>query len=191
MWNKILRLIKAFYLKIIRSNHSIHSIAMAVAIGVFVGCFIPPGLHTIAVILLAFLFRVDKLLSFAATWVANPYTMPIMYPAFCYIGSRFVAPDLTFKHIEHILIDSIKSSSWDSFKFIGEEIFYSFLIGGFISGVILGLIGYLLTYIFLKRHRIKKMLRRQIRKQFYKSKLLLLHGRKTDKSNSSTNQFKG
>ena len=182
MWNKIQRLVKAFYLKIIRSKHSIHSIAMAVAVGLFVGCFIPPGLHTIVVILLAFLFRVDKLISFATTWIANPYTMSFLYPTFCYIGSRFIDPSLTFKHIEHILLRSLKDSSWDSFKFIGVEIFYSFLIGGFIFGVVLGLAGYILTYILLKRYRLNKKLRRQVRKQFHKSKLLLQYGKKKDKS---------
>lgn len=181
MWNKFLRLLKSFYLKIIRSNHSINSIAIAVALGVFVGCFVPPGLHTVVVIVLAFLFRVDKIISFATTWIANPYTMPLMYPAFCYIGSRFVDPTLTFTHIEHILIDSIKNSSWDSFKFIGEEIFFSFLIGGFIAGIVLGLIGYICTYLFLKRQRVNKVIRRQIRKQFYKKRHLLQHGNKVKK----------
>lgn len=183
MWNKFLRLLKSFYLKIIRSNHSLHSISMAVAVGIFVGCFIPPGLHTVVVILLAFLLRVDKLLSFATTWIANPYTMPLMYPAFCYLGSRFIDPSLTFKYIEHIFILSIKDSSWDSFKFIGEEIFFSFLIGGLIAGIVLGLIGYLITYIFLKKYRFNKMVRRQIRKQFHKSRFLLQHRKKSNKPN--------
>lgn len=183
MWNKFLRLLKAFYIRIIRSKHTVHSIALAVAVGIFVGCFVPPGLHTVVVLLLAFLLKIDKILSFATTWIANPYTMPFMYPAFCYVGSRFINPSLTFKHIEHILINSIKDSSWDSFKFIGEEIFFSFLIGGFIAGMVLGLIGYFLTYIFLKKYRLNKTIRRQIRKQFHKSRLLLQHEKKFNKLN--------
>lgn len=183
MWNKFLRLLKTFYIRIIRSKYSIHAIALAVAVGIFVGCFVPPGLHTVIVLLLAFLLKVDKILSFATTWIANPYTMPLMYPAFCYIGSRFIAPSLTFEHIEHILISSIKDSSWDSFRFIGEEIFFSFLIGGFIAGIVLSLIGYLLTYVFLKKYRLNKTIRGLRRKQFHKSRLLLQHGKKSNKPN--------
>ncbi|MEI6056733.1 MAG: DUF2062 domain-containing protein [Lentisphaerota bacterium] len=183
MWNKFLRLLKTFYIRIIRSKHSIHSIALAVAVGVFVGCFVPPGLHTVVVLLLAFLLKVDKILSFAATWIANPYTMTFMYPAFCYLGSRFIYPSLTFKHIEHILILSIKNSSWDSFKFIGEEIFFSFLIGGFIAGIVLGSIGYIIIYMFLKKYRLNKMIRSQIRKQYHKSRLLLQRRKKVNKPN--------
>ncbi len=183
MWKKTLRLLKTFYLKIIRSNHSIHSIALAAALGIFVGCFIPPGLHTAVVIFLAFLFRVDKVISFATTWIANPYTMPLMYPAFCYIGSRLVDPTLTFKNIEHIILNLIKNSSWNSFKFIGEEILFSFLLGGLIAGILLGLLGYVITYLLLKRQRLNKERRNQNRKQFYKKRHFLQHGKKYDKTN--------
>lgn len=185
MWNKILRLLKGFYLKILRSNHSIHKIAIAVALGIFVGCFVPPGLHTVVVLGIAFMLRVDKLISFATTWIANPYTMPLMYPAFCYIGSRFVNPSLTFKHIEHILLRSIKDSSWDSFKFIGEEIFYSFLIGGFIFGLLLGLIGYAVTYFFLKVYRNRRMKRHKERKEFYRKRLFAFSRKKRSPKNTA------
>ncbi|HBM16213.1 MAG TPA: hypothetical protein DD381_07740 [Lentisphaeria bacterium] len=183
MWNRILRLTKSFFLKILRSNHSINRVSLAVAIGIFVGCFVPPGLHTAVVLALAFIFRLDKLISFATTWIVNPYTMPILYPSFCYLGSRFIDPSLTFKHIEHLLLKSIKDSSWDSFKIIGEELFFSFLIGGLAFGLVLGLAGYLITYFSLRVYRNRKIEKQEERKEFYREKFLpqLLRRKKKSK----------
>jgi uncharacterized protein (DUF2062 family) len=129
-----------------------------VALGFFVGCFVPPGLHTIVVLILAFLFRTDKILAFAATWRLNPYTAPVLYPFFCFIGSHLIGVDLSFKHVDKEVVYVLHNFTWHNIIHLGREFAVSFFIGGFICGTVSALIGYYLTYrmIILYRNKRKK-----------------------------------
>ena len=156
MFNKFYRIFKKYYFKLLRSNGSPHSLAMAVALGFFVACFIPTGGHTVIVLLLAFLFRTDKILAFAATWITNPYTIPFMYPVFCFVGSKVLGTGLSFKVIDKEIVHVIHDFSWHNLLQLGEELVFSFLVGGFIFGIILGGIGYFITYRMVVLYRNKK-----------------------------------
>ena len=156
MFNKLYRLIKKYYFKVLRSDGSPHSLALAVALGFFVGCFVPPGGHTIVVLLLAFLFRTDKILAFATTWILNPYTAPFLYPLFCFVGSHLIGVDLSFKHIDKEVIYVLHNFSWHNVMHLGSEFAVSFFIGGFICGTTLALVGYYLTYRLVVLYRNKR-----------------------------------
>ena len=156
MLNKFYRILKKYYLKLLRSNGSPHSLAMSIALGFFVGCFIPLGCHTIIVFLLAFLFRTDKILAFAATWIVNPYTIPFMYPAFCFVGSKILGTDMSLRFIDKEIVHVINDFSWYNVMQLGEEFAFSFLAGGFIFGIILGCIGYFFTHRAVVLYRNKK-----------------------------------
>jgi uncharacterized protein len=156
MFSKFYRIFKKYYFKLLRSNGSPHSLAMAVALGFFVACFIPTGGHTVIVLLLAFLFKTDKILAFAATWITNPYTIPFMYPVFCFVGSKILGTDLSFKVIDKEIVHVIHDFSWHNLLQLGEELVFSFLVGGFIFGIILGGIGYFITYRMVVLYRNKK-----------------------------------
>jgi uncharacterized protein len=153
---------KNFLFKILRAEATPHKIALAVAIGFFVACFIPVGGHTAVVIILAVLFRVDKIIAFLATWLANPYTIPIMYPTFCFIGSKIVGAGLSFQHIDaelkHIIIDF----HWHDAFALGEELFFSYLVGALVSGIVISLLGYILFYNLVKRYQLKHPLKKKL-----------------------------
>lgn len=153
---KIFRLLKIYYIKIIRSNGTPHGIAMAVALGLFVGCFLPIGTQTLPVILLAVILRVDKLLAFIASWICNPYTVPLLYPFFCYTGSKVLGLDLTLSQIEKDVLKVSHSFSWETLKELGFELGASFFIGGFIYGVIIAMIGYFITFYAITKYRKRK-----------------------------------
>ena len=72
---------------IIRSTDVPHKLALGVAIGLCCGVAIPLGQMLLA-ILLAFIFKANKILAAAATFISNPYTTPIIYPFFCYLGIK-------------------------------------------------------------------------------------------------------
>jgi uncharacterized protein len=156
MFNNFYRIFKKYYFKILRSNGAPHSLAMAVALGFFVACFIPTGGHTIVILPLAFLFRTDKILAFAATWVANPYTIPFMYPTFCFVGSKILGVDMSFRFVDKEVVKVINNFSWYNLIHLGEEFALSFFVGGFIFGIILGSLGYYFTYRMVTLYRNKK-----------------------------------
>ena len=144
---------KNYLYKILRAEATPHKIALAVAIGFFVGCFIPLGGHTAIVILLAFIFRVDRIIAFLATWIANPYTIPLMYPAFCFIGSKIIDAGLTFEHINGELKNIINNFRWHEVFSLGKELLLSYLVGGFVCGIIISFIGYFIFYKLVKRYQ--------------------------------------
>jgi len=155
MLKSIYKYSKNHLYKILRAEATPHKIALAVAIGFFVACFIPVGGHTGIVLLLAFICRVDKIIAFIATWIANPYTIPFMYPAFCFVGSKMIGAGLTFKHIELELKSIIINFCWHDVFALGKELLFSYLVGGFICGLLIAGVGYVLFYKFVKEYQTK------------------------------------
>lgn len=156
MFNRFYRLFKKYYFKLLRTDGSPYSVAMAIGLGFFIGCFLPIG-HTPVIIILAIVFRTDKVLAFAATWISNPYTIPFMYPFFCYIGSKFLGSDLSFRSIEHQTMYVIHHFSWHNFDFLIGEFAVAYLIGGGIFGTLFGVIGYFVAYKMVLHYRKKKV----------------------------------
>lgn len=153
---KIIRLLKVYYIKIIRSNGTPHGIAMAVALGLFVGCIFPMGTQTLPAILLAFILRVDKLLAFIATWITNPYTVPFIYPLFCYTGAKILGSSLTFSRIEKDLLEISQSFSWHALKKLGIELGASFFVGALFYGIIVSIAGYFAVRLVITKYRKRK-----------------------------------
>ena len=170
-FNRLYRRGKAFYIKIIRSDHSPHSIGLAIALGVFVGCFVPLGLHTFIIILLAFIFRVDKIISYVATWIINPYTVAFIYPFFCYIGAAVWGIPLKDDRVDMALIHLIISGDCSLAKFeaIGKDILLSLMTGGFIVGLILAVVAYYLSRYLVSKYRKNNANIKLSRLLFYKN----------------------
>lgn len=146
-FNKTLFLqLKKYCHNILHSEMTPHNIAFAVALGFFIACVVPLGVHTIVVLILAFVLRIDRLLAFAATWIINPYTIPVIYPVFCFIGSRFTCASKSFYDINKIFVTLLKDFSLANLMKMGKGLMIAFFVGGFICGMILGIIGYLITY---------------------------------------------
>jgi uncharacterized protein len=155
MLSRLWRIIKYLYYKLLRTEGSAHSIALAVAIGVFVGCIIPIGVwgQTAVSIILAIRFKTNPGITFAATWVSNPYSVIFLYPAFCYVGSRVIGNSMTFAQIKANILCVIHNFSWDVFCGMGAELVLSYIIGAFIFGVVGAGVGYYFTYKIIKKYK--------------------------------------
>ena len=155
MHNRLCRLIKYLYYKFLRTEGSSHSIALAVAIGLFVGCVIPIGIwvQTAISIVLAIKFKTNPGITFAATWISNPYSVIFLYPAFCYVGSRIIGTNLTFCQMKTCILSVIHDFSWDAFWGLGSDLALSYIIGALIFGVIMAGCGYFFTYKFIKKYK--------------------------------------
>jgi hypothetical protein len=67
-------------------------IALAMAVGVFIGCTPFWGLQTILSIVVALVFRLNKLATVTGTWLNLPWVAPFVYAAALRIGTA-VLPD--------------------------------------------------------------------------------------------------
>lgn len=162
MFNRSWRIIKVLYLKLLRTQGTPHSIALAVAIGILVGCIIPIGLwgQTVVAIAVAIKFKTNPGIAYAATWISNPYSVIFMYPAYCYVGSFIIGSSMTFAQIKADMMRVIHDFSWAAIKGIGTQLVVSYIIGAVIFGIVLSLIGYYFTYRFIKRYKEAKQKRR-------------------------------
>ena len=158
IFGRLWRILKYLYYKLLRTEGSTHSIALAVAIGIFVGCIIPIGIwgQTAVSIILAIRFKTNPGITFAATWISNPYSVIFLYPAFCYVGSRVIGASMTFAQIKSTILNTLQNFSWNAFWGLGCELAFSYVIGALIFGVIGGLLGYYVTYIIIKKYKISR-----------------------------------
>jgi len=66
-----------------------HKIAGGIALGVFIGFSPFYGAHMVLAVLLAFLFRLNKVAAIAGTWVVLPWFVPFVL-SFAYLLGRFL-----------------------------------------------------------------------------------------------------
>ena len=164
MFRKSYRLCRKYYLHLLRSKGSPHSIALGVGIGIFSGLVVPLGQIFLAIIL-AFVFKGNKILAIAMTFITNPYTTPIIYPVLCYTGSKIIGGGLSFYQIKSAMEDVLLSFSWGELLVLGHILIISYLIGGAVIGGFLGVISYFVSLKIVIRHRNKRTKRLELRKE--------------------------
>ncbi|MCF7792197.1 MAG: DUF2062 domain-containing protein [Victivallales bacterium] len=163
---RLWRIIKYLYYKLLRSEGTPHSIALAVAIGVFVGCIIPIGIwgQTVVSIVVAIKFRTNPGIAYAATWVSNPYSVIFMYPAYCYVGSHIIGHSMTFIQIKETLMEVIHNFSWHTFGQLGYSLALSYFVGAVIFGLIGSIIGYYVIYFIMNKYKQNRARRKTLKK---------------------------
>ncbi|HNX51483.1 MAG TPA: DUF2062 domain-containing protein [Thermoanaerobaculaceae bacterium] len=63
-------------------------VAAALALGITISFSPFQGLHTVIALLLAFVLRLNKPDVLLGTVIVNPWTLPVYFPAACWLGSR-------------------------------------------------------------------------------------------------------
>jgi uncharacterized protein (DUF2062 family) len=81
-------------------------LAAAWAVGLAVGLSPLMGLHTVLALLLAFVFRLNKLDVFLGTLIINPWTLPVYFPVAVFVGKRITGvhvPQFVLPRPEEVL----------------------------------------------------------------------------------------
>lgn len=77
LWRKLKRFV---FLRVLHADDPPHSLALGAALGLFVGVSPAVGLQIVLAVAFAAMFRVNKIIAAAMTWVTNPLTtVPIYY----------------------------------------------------------------------------------------------------------------
>jgi uncharacterized protein (DUF2062 family) len=123
-------------------------IARGFAVGTFAGCFPLFGLQMIIAVVLATLFRGNKIAAASATWISNPLTsVPIFLFNFkvgkFLLNSVFDSPSET----------TIKFNwqSWQSLFSEGLEVIITLFFGCFVVGLIASFLVYFLSLNLFKK----------------------------------------
>lgn len=128
--------------KIVHDPLPPEDIAAGWALGMFIGCSVPFGLQLIISIPLAMMMRVSKLGATLATFVTNPVTIFVIYPAQTFIVNKILFDgSLTFTRLMEM------EWTWSAVRRLGAEAMVSFFLGGFLFAIVMTPI----TYFVVKR----------------------------------------
>lgn len=180
-WFKFMRIVK----KIIRSECTSHSIAMGNSIGFFIGLQPCVGSQTVAGLLLAALFRANKLATLLPCWITNPATIVPIYAFNYWIGYLITGWGPNQEEFKKALIKAEEvmadNGFWGFFSGVAEALrellsygwgaFFSLLLGSVIVGLVLAVVVYPPTVYLVKHIRALRDARRSKRHERVSSHL--------------------
>ena len=156
----ISRTARYYFLRFKRLQGSSRSLALGSAIGAAIGITPTIPLHSILIVALALLFRVNPVAGFlAGAVVSNPLTIPPQYFLCWKIGDFFLPGRLTWTRIQDLLGLIQKEGLLDSLDLIrqlGVNAILVMLIGGIVLAVPVGILTYFFVYRFFARLRLKR-----------------------------------
>ena len=161
---KVRRLVRYYYNKAVREKGSPEYIARGWAIGMFIGFAVPFGLQLLVSIPLSFLLKGSKLGATVGTLATNHFTIFIIYPFQCWLGSYLIGNPLSFSEISSGLEEVIKNQDYETLFLLGKELVISFFVGGFLLAFISTPICYYLVKTLVIRYRAAKE-KRRLKKQ--------------------------
>ena len=151
------------YSKILKEKAPAEYIARGWAIGMFYGCLIPFGLQLICSIPTAFLLKGSKIGATLGTLLTNHFTIFILYPAQCYVGSLILRSHLSYTKIEEAMSDVLKHQDWKTLFSLGGDLIAAFFLGAAILTAVMTPLTYFGVLHLVRRYRAikekKKLLR--------------------------------
>lgn len=142
-------------LRLIRHPGTPESVGRGVASGFFTALVLPFG-HMAAAFLLAVLLRGARGTAVLATWIINPFTVPVVWPLQCWLGSFLIGSPLSRVRIEQMLRDVIYTPSLESASALSKELIFSFFAGGAVLGIVLAVAGYFCTVAAARRYQARR-----------------------------------
>jgi len=132
-----------------------HRIALSFGIGVWLAVFPILGIHTALALLIAYLFRLNRVAIIAGVYVSNPWTIAPLYMAGTVVGCAIfgVSDDglyaidwhLHGRAFYHALFESLRPYVWP------------FVVGNTLTGIVGGIAGYVVLREILERRRAGRM----------------------------------
>lgn len=152
---------RLYYLKFVRQKGDPHSLALATAIGVFIGFTPTMPLHTVAIILISFFTKTSIITAFLASNIAcNFLTYAPIYYLSTVIGNALTPYELTWDKIKDVLNILLShpgmGKAIDAVLGLGYEAMVVLMVGGVILALPFGVVSYFLAFRFFLKIRQKR-----------------------------------
>lgn len=121
-------------------------LALAFAVGVFIAFTPTVGIHTVSAIFLAWVLRINRVVTFAGTLVSNPYTVIPIYGICLWFGSKILGQRIGLN------IDWKNQSLWDLWGGI-KPLLLPLFLGATILGIGAAIVSYFTLYYLIQRYR--------------------------------------
>jgi uncharacterized protein (DUF2062 family) len=125
-----------------------HRISMAFAVGIFIGMSPLFGIHTLLGLLVAYVFRLNKLTTIVGVYITNPWTIIPIYTFSTWVGARClgvnkILPDIDWRHVTF-------SALMNDFS----PLLMPFIVGTVIISVLSSGISYIVIYHLVKKRNV-------------------------------------
>ncbi len=156
------RAARYYYLKFLRLQGDPHSLALGVAIGLFVGITPTIPLHSALIIILAWLLRGNILAALiAATAISNPLTWLPQYYFSWRVGSWLLPGRLSWDRTQALLGLFTSGAGYKQYlaplKQLGLEAVAVMLLGGILLAIPFACAGYIFSFKFFSTLRKKRL----------------------------------
>jgi uncharacterized protein (DUF2062 family) len=132
---------------LVTAKGSSRSIALAFAIGIFIGISPFLGLHTILALALASIFRLNRFIALAGAYVTNPWTIIPIYTFSTWLGLKLTGSESSLAHTNFKEITMLNIFS------VLKGLMFPFFVGSMFLGVVAGIASYFISYRLLKQIR--------------------------------------
>ena len=154
---KMYRMLKYYFLLMVRKEDPPERIAHGLAMGIFIGFLPIIPLQTVTILVLCTFFKTNKLAGIIGTNIfTNPFNALATFYGVHFLGRIFILHDFTYAAFKNLFTQI----SVHNIAVFGKDLltlFYMVTIGGVIMGIITYPIIYFLTYKYIvkKRKKIK------------------------------------
>lgn len=149
-WGRLQRFVRFQYLRLMRQSASAHSLAMGLAVGVFVGFLPIIPFQTVVSLALAFVLRGNPVGAAIGTFVSNPLNVIPFYAMLYWVGGLLwhttVAFDPSHLDMTHMLE-------------LGLDFFLVMCLGGVVLGIPAAFVTYMLTFRGVNAYRQRRTIK--------------------------------
>ena len=124
-----------------------HKLALAFALGVFVAFSPTIGMHIVSCFLLAWIFRVSKVVVLSASFINNPWTVVPLYGFCIWFGIKITGADAPVPHI------AWNELTFSTVYFVLKPYLWSFIVGTLVLGTAAAVLSYFAFYWAVRRYR--------------------------------------
>lgn len=153
------RLFRYLFIRFLRIRSSPEAIARGVAAGAFTGSFPLLGIQSIAGIALAALFRGNKMVAAASTWISNPITFVPLFALNFQVGRWLLRLPTT------TVLPSASPAGLDAWMEMGLDVAGALMLGSCVVGLVMSVVGYYVGLMVAQRVRRAKIARRRRRRK--------------------------
>ncbi len=132
---------------IFQLNDTPHRLALAFAVGVFIAFSPTIGLHLLSCFIVAWAFRLSKLVLITATFINNPWTIVPLYGFCIWFGGKLMGRELAMPRI------AWNELTLSSAYVVIQPYFWPFVVGTLVVGGIAAVIAYFLIFWLVVRYR--------------------------------------
>ena len=139
--------------KMVRDPLPPEDVAAGWALGMFVGCSVPFGLQLIVSVPLAMMMRVSKVGATIGTFVTNPLTIWIIYPAQTMAMGWLLGRDFSWDYILKAMRAVAKNNDWKTLLSLSGDVVVCFILGGLALAAVLTPITYFTVRTLVRKYR--------------------------------------